>query len=451
MKRFADAGNKFGSALAFVAAITLLVATLLTILPAMRSLWPALLTDLSNGSTRTSGSRGLRRAGRLLVASQLALALVLVASAGWMVSSVFILLHQPLGFDPDHLLFASTDLRGPARDANSSPARSIAVLNETLAKLRAVPGIDEVAAANDKPLGGRVNRYDFCSDLNPEACNRPHLKTPDVFQVTPGYFHTMSQMLYRGRDFNLADDGRNHVAIVNRALANQEWPGENPIGHRIFSGELNAWATVVGEVGDVHSYSLERDPVPNLYLPEADGPDVHMTVMMRTSGDPAGMQETIRRLLRSNSQITTNYIENMPELMAHQVALRRFSMQIGLAFGALALGLAVFGTYGLLAYEVSLREREMGIRLALGSSRASIVTLLLRQESTWIAGGILSGLLTAAAVGFVLRAQFFHTGATSVPVLITSALLLAVPALLAVALPGRRASLLEPSITLRRE
>jgi hypothetical protein len=261
----------------------------------------------------------------------------------------------------------------------------------------------------------------------------------------------MTQQLYRGRDFNTADDGRNHVAIVNRALANQEWPGENPIGHRIFSGELKTWATVVGEVGDVHSYSLERAPVPNLYLPEADGPDVHMTVMMRTSGDPAAMQETIRRLLRTNSQITTNYVEDMPELMAHQVALRRFSMQIALAFGALALALAVFGTYGLLAYEVSLREREMGIRLALGSSRASIVTLLLWQESRWIAGGILSGLLTAAAVGFVLRAQFFHTDATSVPVLITSSLLLAVPALLAVVVPGRRASLLEPSITLRRE
>ena len=215
------------SALAFVAAVTLLVAILLTILPAMRSLWPALLTDLSNGSTRTSGSRGLRRAGRLLVASQLALALVLVASAGWMVTSVFILLHQPLGFDPGHLLFASTDLRGPVRDPNANPARAIAVLNETLASLRAVPGIDEAAAANDKPLGGRVNRYAFCSDLHPEACNQPHLKTPDVFQVTPGYFHTMSQQLYRGREFNPADDGRSHVAIVNRALANQEWPGED--------------------------------------------------------------------------------------------------------------------------------------------------------------------------------------------------------------------------------
>ena len=434
-------------ALAFVAVVTLLVA----ILPAMRSLRPALLADLSNGSARAAGSRGLRRTGRLLVAAQLALALAVVASAGWMVSSVFTLLHQPLGFDPNHLLFASTDLRGPVRDPNSNPARTLAVLNEALARLHAVPGIGEVAAANDKPLGGRVNQYDFCSDLHPEACKQPHLKTPDLFQVTPGYFQTMSQVLYRGRDFNTADDGRNHVAIVNRALANQEWPGESPIGHRIFTDELKSWATVVGEVDDVHSYSLERAPSPNLYLPEADGPDVHMTIMMRTEGDPAASQETIRRLLRTDNQITTKYVQSTPEMIAHQVALRRFSMQIAVAFGSLALALAVFGTYGLLAYQVSLREREMGIRLALGSTRVAIVTLLIRQESRWIAGGIFSGLLTASGVGFVLRAQFFHAGATSAPVLITSSLLLSMLALLAVAVPGRRASLLEPSITLRRE
>lgn len=438
-------------ALVFTAVITLLVAVLLTILPAIRSLRPALVADLSNGSARSSASKGLRRAGRLLVAAQLAFALVLVACAGWMVSSVFLLLHQPLGFDPDHILFASTNLRGPVRDPNPNPARDLAVLNRALAGLRSIPGISEVAGANDKPLGGRVNQYDFCSDLHPEACNQPHLKTPDVFQVTPGYFRTIGQLLYRGRDFNTEDDGRSHVAIVNRALANQEWPGQNPIGHRIFSGQFKSWATVVGEVGDVHSYSLERAPVPNLYLPEADAPDMHMTLMMRTTGDPAMMQETIRRLLRSNNQITANYVQSMPELMGHQVALREFSMHVALAFGALALALAIFGTYGLLAYEVSLREREMGIRLALGSTRAAIITLLLRQEARWIAAGILTGLLASVTAGFLLRAQFFHTESTSAPVLIGSSLLLAVPALLAVVVPGRRASLLEPSITLRRE
>ena len=450
LARLEHAGLDF-SALEFAIGTALVVAMLLTILPALRSVRPALLTDLGNGSARASGSAGLRRAGRVLVAGQLALAMVLVASSAWMVSSVFLLLHQPLGFAPEHLLFSSTDLRGPLRDQDVTPARTLAVLQQTLAELRAVPGLEEVSAANDKPLGGRTNQYDFCSDLHPEVCDQPHVKTPDVFQVMPEYFHTMSQVLYRGRDFNAADDGRNYVAIVNRALANQEWPGENPVGHRVFSGELKAWATVVGEVGDVHSYSLERTPTPNLYLPEADGPDVHAVLMMRTAGDPDGMEEMVRRLLQKDNLITVKYVESMPEWMGHQVALRQFSMRVAVAFGALALLLAVFGTYGLLAYEVSLREREIGIRLALGSSRAAIVQLLLRQESRWIGGGIVSGFFAACGVGYVLRAQFFHTGATSVPVLIAASLLLAVPALLAVMIPGRRASLLEPAVTLRRE
>jgi putative ABC transport system permease protein len=207
----------------------------------------------------------------------------------------------------------------------------------------------------------------------------------------------------------------------------------------------------VGEVGDVHSYSLERAPVPNLYIPEADGPDTSMTIMVRTQDDPTLMAETVRRTLRLDSEVTVRYVESMPELMAHQVALRRFSMWLAVAFGSLALGLAVLGTYGLIAYEVSLREREIGIRLALGSTRSAIVGLLLQQESRWILGGMSLGLIGAVATGFLLRAQFFHTGAASVPVLSASLLLLALPALAAVAIPGRRASLLDPAVTLRRE
>jgi cell division protein FtsX len=208
---------------------------------------------------------------------------------------------------------------------------------------------------------------------------------------------------------------------------------------------------VVGEVADVHSYSLERAPVPNLYLPEADGPDTSMTIMVRTAADPTLVEETVRHTLRRESGVTVRYVESMPELMAHQVALRRFSMWIAAAFGALALGLAILGTYGLIAYEVSLREREIGIRLALGSSRPAIVGLLLRQDSRWILAGMASGLIGAVVAGFLLRAEFFHTGAASIPVLAASLLLLALPALAAVAIPGRRASLLDPAVTLRRE
>lgn len=438
--------------LCFAAALTILIAFVLTLPPALRSLLPSRLADLTYGGFHaSSASFGLRRAGRLLVAAQLAMAFVLVASAGWMVSSVFILLHQPLGFAPDHLLIASTDLRGHVRNATMAPAKMLAVLDQALQDASALPGVAEVAAANDKPLGGRVDRYNFCADVHPDDCKHPSSTAPDVFQVTPGYFHTVGQQIYRGRSFNDGDNGRNHVAIVNRALATEQWPGQNPIGHRIYSGDLQGWATVVGVVGDVHSYSLERAPVPNLYIPEADGPDTSMTIFIRTTGDPERMDETIRRVLRRDNEIEVRYVESMPELMANQVALRRFSMWMIAAFGSLALGLAIFGTYALLAYEVSMREREIGIRLALGSSRSSIVSLLLRQESRWIGTGIAVGFLVAMLVGFLLRAEFYHAEAASVPVLLSSLVLLALPAMASVAIPGRRASRLDPCITLHQE
>lgn len=440
------------SCLAFAAAASAIAALLLTLLPASRSRKMALIEDLRSGiSGTTSAPQGLRRAGRLLVAAQIGMAFVLVAASGWMVCSVVILLHQPLGFDPDHLVFASADLRGPVRDTTIDPAATLEKLRETIAAVRVLPGVEQVAAANDKPLGGRVNRYDFCSDVHPNDCRQSSAEAPDVFLVTPNYFKTVGQTLLRGRAFDDADDGRNHVAIVNRALARHEWPGDNPIGHRIFSGDLNAWATVVGEVGDVHSYSLDRAPVANLYLPEADGPDTSMTIFLRTAGDPSEMDETVRRQLRGNSGLTVRYVESMPELMGHAVAMRRFSMWIVAAFGLLALGLETLGTYALLAYEVSLREREIGIRLALGSQRSAILMLLIQQEARWIGAGLGIGLFGAVITGYVLRAEFYHAVAASVPVLAAALLMLAVSAMAAVAIPGRRASLLEPSVTLRGE
>lgn len=437
---------------AFAAGAAAIVAILLTVLPAARSRRMTLAEDLRSGNSGTSSApSGLRRAGRLLVSAQIAMAFVLVAVSGWMVSSVVMLLHQPLGFDPNHLLFASTDLRGPDRNGSANATMTMEKLRELVWTVRRIPGVEEVAAANDKPLGGRVNRYDFCSDTHPDDCRRMNTKSPDVFLVTPSYFETVGQTLTRGRAFNDADDGRNHVAIVNRALAAQEWPGEDPIGHRIFSGNLNAWATIVGEVADVHSYSLDRTPVPNLYLPEADRPDTSMTIFLRTKGDPTSLDETVRRVLRSKSGITLRYVESMPELMAHAVAVRRFSMWVVAAFGLIALGLATMGTYALLAYEVSLREREIGIRLALGSQRSAIVKVLIWQESQWICGGLGVGLIAAVIAGYVLRAEFYHAGAASAPVLAAALTLLAISALAAIAIPGRRASLLDPSVMLKSE
>jgi predicted permease len=394
-------------------------------------------------------SRTLRRAGSLLVASQLAIALMLIASAGWMTASIIQLLNQPLGFSPDHLLVASTDLRGANTGLSADSSQVPSLLQRLIETVQTIPGVAEVAAANDKPLGGRTNQYTFCSDQDPAECKKPSTNEPDVFLVTPGYFRTVVQQMLRGRDFNNRDDGRSHVAIVSHLLAARLWPNQNPIGHRIYSGQLDDWATVVGEVEDTHSYSLEREPTSVLYLPEADVRDPKITILIRSHTDPTMLDEVARRTLSSIPSVRVRYVESMPELMGQQVAFRRFVRNVALSYSLLALGISMMGTYALIFYDVLARNREIGIRLALGSSKPGIVTLVLREELPWVVGGAACGLFGAAVIRQFLNAQLYHARQASAPVLLTSLGLLLTSAIIAIVVPAFRASQVDPAVTLR--
>jgi len=437
--------------LAFVICVTAMVTILLTLLPAVRTLQPNLLRDLATSSRTASGS-SLRRAGRILVAAQIAFTLVLVACAGWTVSSVYTLLHQPLGFQPDHLLMAGVDIDSTSVTPRYNPAQTSLFFDQIAQRLRQLPGVIAVSATNHPPLGNAVNRYDFCSDVHVNNCQKQTTLNPNSYHVLPGYFATVGQTLLAGRGFTSADNGQRHVVIVNQFLAEREWPGESAIGHRIKTGDIEEWATVVGVVGNVHSYDLESAPGPDLYLPEADHPQTAMVFMIRTSGDPALLARPVRDIIRSqHSDLALFHLRTLDQEMSSEVELRTFLMQVAAAFGALALFLAILGTYGLLAYEVSLREKEIGIRLALGSSRKAIVQLLLSQESRWVMLGAAAGLFAAILTGYALRAQFYRASAASLPVLAASLALLIIPSLIAIALPARRAAHLDPIQTLRSE
>ncbi len=436
--------------LLFVVCVSVLVTVLLTLLPAARTVHPSLLRDLSSG--RASSGRSLRRAGRLLVVTQLTLTMVLVSCAGWMVASVLLLLHQPLGFDPSHLLLAGVDVHGSNITPTYDAARTNQFFEQASAQLRQLPGVQSVAAVNNYPLGGFLNHYGFCTDQHPELCQQPNEHAPDNFHVTPGYFSTIGQTLYSGRDFTSADNASRHVAIINRALAAQEWPGQNPLGKRLYSGDTQAWAVVVGVVGDIHNFNLSAPPVPNLYLPEADNPQTAMAFLLRTGNDPALSAHAVRETLhRLYPDLALYRLQTMPERMSRQVADRRFLMWLAIAFGLLSLLIAVLGTYGLLAYEVSLREKEVGIRIALGCSREGIVRLLLRQEMRWVLIGVGAGLACATLSGYLLRAQFYGAAASTAPVLLCSAILLVLPSLAATAVPARRAAQLDPVQAMRSE
>lgn len=440
--------------LIFVIAVSAAVAFFLTLLPSCRTLRIDLMRDLQ-GVGRGSAGRSVRFAGRLLVAAQITLTVVLMACAGWMIGSVYLLLHQPLGFAPDHLLMLRALIVNESstkKQAESDELKFAAIA----ASLRELPGAVSVAFTDHPPLGHSTNRYGFCSDAHPERCKRPVNINPNSFAISPGYFSTIGQSLLQGRDFNAADDGRNHVVIVNQALAQREWPGQSALGHLVNTGEIQpegeTWATVVGVVGNVHNYDLVSEPGPDLYIPRAENPSESARFLMNVSGDPGLLKNTVRAKLKAEFPDATVWgFETTAEEMSSEVSERAFLMQVAMAFGGVALFLSILGAYGLLAYEVSLREKEIGIRLALGSTREEIVKLLLYEEGRWLMAGATLGLACAAAAGYGLRSRFYGAHSTSTLVLAGSALTLLAPALLAIALPARRAALQDPAETLRRE
>ncbi len=441
--------------LGFVILLSAGVTFVLALLPAWRTLRPGLLRDLQT-TGRTSAGRSLKLAGRLLVVAQTTLTVVLIACAGWMIGDVYVLLHQPLGFAPEHLLMIRAWFNQDHATTQEAHTWEL-TLTEMTSTLRQLPGVQQAALSDHVPLGHSVNRYDFCSDVHPEECREEVNINPNSYAISPGYFSTLDQPILEGRDFTLSDDGRNHVVIVNQALAAREWPGKSALGHSVKTGEIDLagktpWATVVGVVANVHTYDLATAPGPDIYIPRAEDPAGNPWILARASGDPALLKNTVMAKLKTTFPAArVGRMETMTEEMEGEVAQRRFLMQIAMAFGGVALFLSILGTYGLLAYEVSLREKEIGIRLALGSSRERIVRLLLHEEGRWLVAGAFLGLCCAMLSGYVLRARFYGAHTTAFPVLLGSVLLLLLPALLAIALPARRAALQDPAETLRRE
>jgi predicted permease len=441
--------------LEFVVTVSAVVVFFLTLLPAWRTLQPRLLQDLQ-GVGRSSAGRGLQLAGRVLVVAQLTLSVVLLACAGWMIGGVYLLLHQPLGFAPDNLLMLEARF-GSHSLTKAAALQSEEKLAEIAASLRQIPGVVSVALTDHQPLGHAINRYTFCSDLHPEQCKQQVNVNPNSYAISSEYFSTIGQPLLEGRDFNTADDGRNHVAIVNQALAEREWPGQSALGHRVHTGEIRlpegeSWAEVVGVVGNVHNYDLVSRPGPDLYIPLSEAPSGFARFILNADGDPAFLKNAARTKLKAQFPEAAIFgFETMSEEMSSEVSERVFLMEVAMSFGAVALFLSILGTYGLLAYEVSLRQKEIGIRLALGSSRERIVTLLLYEEGRWLVAGTILGLACAVATGYAFRSRFYGAHSTSLFVLLGSALLLLAPAVLAVALPARQAARQDPAETLRRE
>jgi len=437
-----------GRVVAFSALVSLATAVVFGLLPALRASRID-VRDSLHGDGRKTAHAPTSLARRLLVAADVALAVVLLVGAGLMIRSVDRLIGVNPGFDPDHVLTLQTSMVGQAyRKDEVVSAKTDAMV----AKLRALPGVTAAAAAGQIPLGGNGDRWGFHVQGRVVTAEDPSVER---YSVTPEYFSVMRIPLRRGRLFTEADRaGSEAVMLVGEQTARTLWPNADPIGQhvRIGSATDGPWRTIVGIVGDVRHRELAAPPTLQMYTPQAQVTDSFLVFVVRGDGDAAMLANDARRAIWSiASDVPVYQIAPLEDLVARSVGPRRFLMLLLECFGAVALLMTAVGLYGVISYTVSERTREIGIRAALGASRSDIVRLVLGGGLLVVSAGLGAGVLAATGATQYLQGSLYGISATD-PVTFTGVIVvLFVVALIAQGIPIVRAMRVDPAVALRQE
>jgi putative ABC transport system permease protein len=448
--RAADAGVNL-PVLSFAMAISLASGVIFGLVPAITSSRGDLLTPLrESGRSETSGRH---RLGSVVIAGQVGLGIVLTASAGLLVTSFIHLTHTDEGFNPDHvltLLFETPD----SRYANTRAE----FYREYFEKLRALPGVQSAGGSILLPMTDNDAHISFENPEHPLPKGQWESAMMDV--VSSAYFQTMEIPLLAGRDFSDGDTVQSpQVMIVNQAFAAKFFPGADPLGKKLKPGTSNgptqppAWRTIVGVVGNIRTAVTQRKSDPMYYLSARQLPNwCCMYTTARTSIDPLALEPEVRKLLASmDRDIPITDVRTMHNRIGLELAQPRFAMVLLSAFACLALVLTLVGLYGVMAYSVTRRTREIGVRLALGAPRGMVLKMVLRQAALLVVIGMGLGITVALASGSMLRAFLYGTDVRNPLVLASVCALVAVTGLLAAYLPARKAMRVDPSVALRNE
>jgi len=404
-------------------------------------------------SLRPAG-RGATSAGRrwtaLLVGVQVALAMFLLVGSFLLLASFTRLSSIHPGFDAANVLTVPLSL--PDRDY-AETARA-AFFESAIARLSGVAGVESAAATATNPF----RQWGYANDVTPE--DRAAVTPPSGFtragwrSVTPGFFTTMRIPIRRGRAFTAADrDGAPGVVVISESLAQRLWPGEEAVGRRVYWGGVGGRTrTVIGVAGDIRDVRLDTGPAPMVYLAYGQLPLNGMTILLRTRPGTAGVADAVRREIQALDPLLP--VPDVASLEANRaVALSapRFRTLLVALFGGIALLLAAVGVYGVVAFTVSQRAREIAIRVAIGASPSQVVGMFFRRGVLLVGGGASVGLFGAFAFSRVLRSLLFETDARDPGVFALATGLLAVVALAASYLPARRAARLNPAAALTRQ
>jgi predicted permease len=403
------------------------------------------LRDESRGA---SESRHTGRMRGVLVAGQIALCVSLLAAAGLLTRSLWAITSAPLGFDPDGLLTFTVQLPGAKYRTADDRTRAYDALTE---RLRAIPGVTAVANVSQLPTTVGNSNGLFIQDA-PWAPNQP---VPFILtaRISDDYFHTFGIPIKKGRVFNTGDrSNAPPVIVINEAMARRYWPKGNAVGAQIHIGPPDPtapWITVIGVVGNVRNDPTHLEPEPMMFLPTRQQPFGDAFVV-RTSSDPTSIVNTVRRTIASvDPSIPIYHVSTMRDVLGGVFAPRRLPVVLMGAFGALALLLASVGVYAMFANMAAAREREFGVRVALGASRGAIVRLVLQQGLVWMVAGLGVGTFGVVMAARLVRTQLFgvpHFDPVAISLALLSLLICAAAALLA---PVRRASRADPISVLR--
>jgi predicted permease len=390
----------------------------------------------------------------MVVVSEIALSLVLVTGARLLIKSFAKLLSVDPGFNPQGVLTMNVTLP----DARYSTDHEAAMFyRRTIENVTAIPGVDTAGFVSLLPLGGRGSSG--CIDVQ-ERPSDPSKKCPkaDRRPVTADYFRAMGIPLVKGRYFEARDDVEEtpRVAIVDETLAEQFWPGENPIGKRIKTGHHSSnrpWLEVVGEVRHIRNRDLADASRIQVYWPYSQGPWAFGSLVVRTRlSNPKTLTRAVERAIHTtDAQMAVYGVRTMDEVVSRSVAQRKITMTLLFTFSALAVLLAAVGIYGVLAYSVAQRSREIGIRMAVGARAMDVAGMISGDAARLTLAGIASGGLAALGLARLASSLLYGIGYSDPIVYAAAALIVGGVALLATIAPARQAVSLDPMTALRQE
>jgi putative ABC transport system permease protein len=443
-----------GAVLAFTLGLALLTAVLVSVPPALwitRTEFGGLTRADSRGSTDTQ-----ERARGGLVVAQVAIGLVLLCGASVLAAGFLNLMRRDLGFRPENLFTFRVELSGPRYPIDAQDS----FLDQLLERLKTVPGVTDATLGMPLPLTGDEMAVAF--NIRERPAGPTERPSSNMALVAPGYFRTIATPILEGRDFTDDDDGGHpRVLVVNQAFAEKFFPGENAIGKEIESGAtsqrdpqgVTIVREIVGVVGNARQSARGRDPEPIYYFPYKQLPWGPPSLIVRSTLPVAGIAPHVRQIVAAlDPQAPVHDVKTLLGMLSEGMAPPRFLTLLMASFAGIGLLLTATGLYGLLAYAVSRRSREIGVRMALGASRRSIVRMILSRALLLIAIGMVIGGAGAAGVATVLQRVVFNAdGGPPMAWLLGAAGVALLTALAAACPPAMRAASIDPSTALRAE